>query len=98
LVLPQVVEPTGCPGRVVTASTEEPQISGRVSPTNTCRSRPRNVAGSSRPLSSVGPCLVGHVRPTHPRPFARTVLPQIVELSAVPGRVQTNPTPEPQIS
>src|SRR5208282_2890772 len=61
-------------------------------------SRPGNVARGRFPLSTVRPRLVNQVRPAHPCPLARGVLPQIVEPSQGSVRVVAATTKEPEIS
>src|SRR5579864_2673369 len=58
VVLPQVVHIPTCPGRIKTTSSEEPEISRRIRPSDSTLSRPRNVGRGRRTLRAIRARLV----------------------------------------
>jgi hypothetical protein len=91
VVFPEVIEPSACRAdAIVISSTEEPEISGRIAPTDGTAACSGNVVGSRRSLGAIHPQLVGDVRPAHPRPFPSTVLPEVVEITECPDRVKAS--------
>jgi hypothetical protein len=92
---PQVVEVRPC---VHCIAAEEPQLPSGVYPAYGTVPGRRDVPRRRRPLGSVCSCLVGYIRPTHPRPLASAVLPQIIEDSGRSCGVVAPSTEQPEVS
>src|SRR5580658_644827 len=108
LELPQVVEISLRSGRVEAVPAEEPEIARRIDPARGAESTSGSVRGGGCSQRAVDSGLAAAeadcAAAAHPRPLARvpgcarSVLPQVVEISETSGRVVALPAEEPEVA